>query len=554
MIKIEIIDDVAIIHRPFPFRFLQAINALSGRKVWGDGHVSIQATPANMRLLKESAPELQIIDNANKLDDQAAFEQLPTQHAKAELPDVGYRPAMELYQHQKHALALSWDREAYALLFDMGLGKSAILIANAGMLYQAGKIKGCIIVAPKGVHRQWVEQEIPKHLDSSIQHHIWLWKGKTIRFRIEEGLQFLAMNTDSLRTHQGQQTAMTFLELLGRKVMMVADESHNFKTYGTQRTRALLNFRPLVPYRRIATGTPIAKNIIDAWTQFMFLDQRILGHRYLSSFRSRYCIMGGWEGRQIIGQRNTEEFYSLIAPHSYRLTKAEALDLPEKIYVAREYEMSETTHKAYKEMKDTLMVQFNDGTIADAQNAAVAMLRLQQIVCGSLPNEEGETKETGKERIEELLEIVRQVEGPVVVWARFIDNIKAIEAALNEEDDGRVVTYYGATGNKERQVAVEDFVLGRARYFVSNPAAGGVGLNLQGDCRNVVYFSNSFNYVERQQSEDRVHRIGTKGSVTYFDLVARRSVDRAILRSLRNKRDIATLTLDEIRMAVKEDA
>jgi SNF2 family DNA or RNA helicase len=285
----------------------------------------------------------------------------------------------------------------------------------------------------------------------------------------------------------------------------------------------------------------------------MFLDQRILGHRYLSSFRSRYCIMGGWEGRQIIGQRNTEEFYSLIAPHSYRLTKAEALDLPEKIYVTREYEMSETTHKAYKEMKDTLMVQFNDGTIADAQNAAVAMLRLQQIVCGSLPNEEGETKETGKERIEELLEIVRQVEGPVVVWARFIDNIKVIAAAL--QDEGLVVTYYGATSAEQRAEAVNSFCSGQARFFVSNPAAGGVGLNLQSSgCQTVVYYSNSFNYVERMQSEDRLHRIGTRGAVTYFDIVARKSVDRAILRSLRNKRDIATLTLDEIRMAVKEDA
>lgn len=550
MIKIEIIDDVAIIHRPFPFRFMQAIQAISGRKIWGDGHVSIQATPANMRLLQESGSELQLIDNGGALKAQNKLENLPTQHAKAELPDIGYQPALPLYQHQQHALALSWDREAYALLFDLGLGKTAILIANAGMLYKAGKIKGCLVVAPKGVHRQWLEQELPKHLDASIVHQCWLWKGKTIKFKFGEGLQFLAMNTDSLRTHQGQQTAMTFLELCDRKALMVVDESHAYKQYGTQRTRALLNFRPIVPYRRIATGTPITRNILDAWTQFMFLDQRILGHKYLSSFRTRYCIMGGWEGRQIVGQRNVEEFSTLIAPHSYRLTKSEALDLPEKIYVTREYDMSETTAKIYKEMKDHFLVELSNGSISDAPNAAVVLLRLQQIVCGSLPTNEG-SQVTGKERINELLEVVRQVEGPVVVWARFIDNIRTIAEAL--KDEGEVRTYFGETSAKDRAIAVDDFNSNRARFFVSNPAAGGTGLNLQlSGCANVIYFSNDWSYVNRIQSEDRVHRIGTKGAVTYFDILATKSIDRMIMRSLRMKRELSSLTLDEIRQMIME--
>jgi SNF2 family DNA or RNA helicase len=308
--------------------------------------------------------------------------------------------------------------------------------------------------------------------------------------------------------------------------------------------------RERVAYRRISTGTPIAKNIVDSWTQFNFLDPRILGHKYMSSFRARYCVMGGWEGKQIIGQKNTEEFYQMIAPHSYRLTKAEVLDLPPKQYVVREYDMSDRTWHHYRELRDNFLTQFEDGSITDVANAAVALLRLQQIVCGAVPSDSG-TQDIGTERIEQCLEVVRQVSGPVIIWARFRDNIAQLQAALErEEGDGSVVTYYGDTNAADRKKAVEKFLGEEARFFVSNPAAGGVGLNLQGKCQNVIYYSNSFNYVERIQSEDRTHRIGTVGQVTYFDLVARKSVDRLILRNLRTKSEISQLTFDQIRRGI----
>jgi SNF2 family DNA or RNA helicase len=268
--------------------------------------------------------------------------------------------------------------------------------------------------------------------------------------------------------------------------------------------------------------------------------------------------MGGWEGKQIVGQKNLEEFYSLIAPRSFRLTKAEAIDLPPKIYATREYEMGEASRRHYESLKNTFMTEMNNGSIVDVTNATTALLRLQQIVCGYLPVQvtDGETESTAieifsNERLDIMMDIIDQVEGPVIIWARFIADIQRIATMLDEKFKGKVsVTYYGATSTADREKARTEFLNGTKRFFVSNPAAGGTGLNLQGKCQTVIYYSNSFDALHRWQSEDRTHRMGTTGAVTYFDLVASFSVDKAILRSLKAKKSLSSLTLDEIRQAI----
>lgn len=560
MIKVEVWSDgKATAFGPFPFPFVRIVNTLSGRKIWKSAQsVKIDATPANLRVLKSTDYEIEFIDREGIMDAQATLEALPTQHAKPEPLVSPYTPGIKYYDHQENALALSWEREVYALLFEMGLGKTAIIIANAGMLHLAGRLTGILIIAPKGVHRQWIEEEIPKHLDKQVKWNGVLWNKKRIKnfHQMARGLTFFAMNSDAIRTKDGLATAEDFVREHRGKLMIAVDESHDFKGQSTDRTRNLMHLRDLAMeggaklYRRISSGTPIAKDIVDAWSQFNFLDSRIIGQKYLSAFKARYCIIDRRQRDKVVGQINTEEFYSLIAPHCFRLTKAEALDLPPKIYVTREYEMGAETRRHYDEMKETLLTSMEDGTIVDGVNAAVALLRLHQIVCGHLSTMEDEKKiiyKFGGERIEVLLDILRQTEGPTVVWCRFIPDRHVISEALTKE--GISFAAYAGT-DAEKSAAKADFLAGRKRVFISNQASGGTGLNLQGECANVIYYSNSFNAVHRWQSEDRTHRIGMKGAVTYFDITARKSVDRTILRNLKAKKDLADLTLDEIRKSI----
>lgn len=550
MIRAEVTGETAVLHGPFPFAFIKTVSALSGRKIWmGTAQVKIQANPANIRTLKRCDHEIEWIDKTGDLAQQEVFENLATQHSGRVAIQTEYQPRVALFAHQQRALEISAHRESYALLWEMGLGKSAGLVANSGVLWSAGKLTGVLVVAPKGVHSQWLSEQVPTHFNGPFRCVVWKKKElekKEISQQKDE-LVWFSINIDALRTDKGRKACEDFLAAHKNASMMIVDESHNIKDYSAQRTKAAFAIGKLARYRRIATGTPIAKNIVDAWSQFGFLDPNILGHRYMTSFRARYCIMGGWEGRQIIGQKNVEEFYQLIAPHSFRMTKEEALDLPPKIYITKEYEMGDETRKHYKAIKDTLLTALDDGSLLDAKNGAVAMGRLQQVICGHLPREDGTMMEIGNERMDILLDIVGQRTGPIVIWHRFIEDGKRIIHHLTEA--GEIAVRYLGT-DAERQAAKDAFLSGEARIFVSNPKTGGVGLNLQGDCETVIYYSNSFDALDRWQSEDRVHRTGMKRAVTYFDIVARKSVDRVILRNLRAKKSISDLTLDDIRKSL----
>jgi len=533
---------------PFPFPFIRLINSLAGRKNWdGLNSVKIEGTPSNLRILQESDYAIEFQDRIGQLTEMEKVQSMPTQHASAPDEPLDYNFNETPYDHQDKCIRLSWFREYYALLFDVGLGKTFIMIVTAGILFLRGKITGVLVLAPKGVHRQWIDEEIPRHMDKRIAWSGIVWKKKRITdWKLPaKKLTFFAMNTDAIRTKDGLASAKAFMKTHSGKVALFIDESHDFKNQASDRTRALNELGEMATYRRIATGTPQAKNVMDLFTQFEFLSPLILGCKYLSSFRARYCISGK-DGRTVVAQKNTEELYSLIAPHSFRLTKEEAIDLPPKIYSVREYEMSNATRKHYDEMKKTLLTEMDDGTIVDGVNAAVGLLRLHQIVCGHLPGE-GEMHRFGGERVEAMMDIVDLSTGPIVIWCRFIEDRAVITEALKKAGETFVV-YEG--NDNERSAARDAFLSGKARCFVSNPRSGGVGLNLQGHCQTVIFFSNSFNAVDRWQADGRTHRIGTLGTVTYFDLVATKSVDRSILRNLKNKKDLADLTLDEIRQAI----
>jgi SNF2 family DNA or RNA helicase len=560
MINVVVEGFYATAFGPFPFAFLSLVTRLSGRKLWKNSKsVRFDATPGNIRLLRESEFELSWEDKTGDMAAIDELELLPTQHVPTPERRTKYFPKTPLRDYQLKALSLSHDRHSYAYLLEMGLGKTAIALANIGSLFVEGKITAALILAPDGVHAQWINEQIPEHFDPWIPIDAILWKGKRIEGEAlgprAQALTLLAMNTDAIRTVRGVETANELIARHRGKVILVIDESHMIKSGSSLRTIAAWALGEKVAYRRILTGTPISKNLLDAWAQFMFLDPRILGQRYMTAFRARYCYLGGYNGDTVVAHKNVEEFYRLIAPHSFRLTKAEAIDLPPKIYATRDYRMSAKTRKHYENLKATFMTQLDNGDIVEARTALVALGRLQQVVCGYLPDAEDNITRIDHDRLDQLMEIIHQVEGQVIIWARFTPDIIAIEELLNAEAGEKVaVTYYGETATTLRYEAVKEFISGQVRYFISNQASGGVGLNLQlGGCQTNIYYSNSFNALHRWQSEDRTHRLGTKGAVTYFDIVATASVDRVILKNLRAKKSLSDLSLDDIRQSIRDE-
>lgn len=555
MIRVEIKGDIASIHGPFHIEFLRVISRLSGRKAYhGNKLVNVEASGSNLAVLKESGFEIDWQDSTGALRELHELEMLATQHSSAPKIDTPYLPNPEYpyLSHMEHCLNLSWDRTAYALLLDMGLCKTSITIHNFGILFKKGLITAVLIFAPKGVHRQWLSEEITKHIDPTIKLNMILWDKKekytTKDFVTQGALNVFALNIDAVRTEAGQIAAAAFVRAHKGRVFMVVDESHEIKNYSSTRTREMMQLGIHCAYRRILTGTPISKSLADLWSQFMFLDPRIIGINYLSAFKLRFCHVGGFGNKQIVGSKNVEEFYKIIAPHSYRLTKAEATDLPPKVYSRRIYEMDDETRAHYDDLKHSFMTDLKSGQTIDAKNMLDCIIKMQQLLSGfvTIDAKTREFNRISSQRSLIAIDMLGQIEGQAIVWAVFKPDIIILKELIREKLKEEVALLDDIEQYKKRNV----------RIALLNPASGGVGLNLQfknpGD-NNAIYYNNTNRAIHRWQSEDRIWRTGMGGSAFIWDIICHRTVDDGVLSNLKDKKDLADLVLDEIRMIISGD-
>jgi len=443
----------------------------------------------------------------------------------------------------------------------MGTGKSKVLIDNMSMLYDHGKINGALILAPKGVYRNWQRQEIPTHLPSHIEDFTVAWTPTPNKIEKELldsilkdpkdlTLDIFLMNIEALHTTKGARFAERFLN--GHRALVVIDESTTIKNPKAIRTKNALKLSTLAKYRRILTGSPVTRDPIDLFSQCEFLDPAILGHASYYSFKNRYTVqvrtnVGTHTFNKVVGYKNLDELSHLLTPYSYRVLKEDCLDLPEKIYTKRQVDLTPEQHKAYKEMKEIALTFFEDGSVLSASTVMTQLLRLHQISCGHLVTESGETKVFKNNRITELMDILEEVDGKVIIWANYRQDIRTIYDTISKKyGKETVATYYGDTPDDERQGIVQKFQDkdSSLRYFVGNQQTAGYGLTLTA-AKTVVYYSNNYDLEKRIQSEDRAHRIGQKSNVTYIDLIAEKTVDERIVKALRNKINIASKVLGE---------
>ena len=534
---------------PYNSKMMHALNRLEGAKRWAANRTfSFENSPYNIEVWRSVFPDCEVEDG--------------TQNAGTAVVDGGLfdlgvdRPTFQYKTqpraHQAKALKKISELDACGLFMDVGTGKSWTAIAMMGRRWCEGKTEHILLIAKNGVHQQWVTEEIPKHMSEVVPHKAVVF-GKTktaerefvnmLRF---EGLKIFAINIDAVITKNGENRVREFINAAKGRCMMVVDESQDIKNLTAQRTKNAILFGNLCKYRMIMTGTPIAKNVMDLFSQFKFLNGNILGHRYLTTFRNEYCHVRQTDfGPLITGYKNLEKLYERIDPHIFRITSEEALDLPPKVYVTRQFSLSDQQKKLMKELKEQFFIQAKEKDFSSVSNAAGLLTKLQQISCGYLPMDEGEPMELPNPRMDELQNILDQREGKAIIWCRFNRDIEKVMTQLRP----LAVHYYGKTTQVERERHKAMFLdpASPIRYLVASPEAAGTGLNLQGSCNTNIYYSNSFNSLARWQSEGRTWRDGTIGTVTYFDLIANRSPDAKILKNLQDKKSISDLTLDEYR-------
>jgi len=470
---------------------------------------------------------------------------------------MNYKFKTKPYAHQITALEKSWNKETYAYFMEMGTGKTKVLIDNAAMLYDKGKIDGLLIVAPKGVVGTWYDQELPTHLPDHIENVTVLWQANITKgqqekldtlFETETALHILIMNVEALSTTKGTDFAAKFIN--SHNTLMVIDESTTIKNPSAKRTKNILNLSTNTKYRRIMTGSPVTKNPLDLYSQCEFLSSWLLDFTSYYAFRNRYAEMKTLylRGRsiQVVDKfKNLHELSEQLKGFSYRVLKEDCLDLPEKNWTKRQITLTPDQRKIYNQMKETALATLN-GKQATTMTVLTQLMRLHQITCGHFTADDGTIQRIDNNRVNELMDILSEMEGKAIIWAHYQWDIKdIIKEIVKVHGPGSVVDYYGLTPQDERQGNIKKFQSDpRCRFLVGTPATGGYGLTLTA-ANTVIYYSNGYDLEKRLQSEDRAHRIGQKKNVTYVDIIAEDTVDEKIVKSLRKKVNIATEIMGE---------
>jgi SNF2 family DNA or RNA helicase len=247
----------------------------------------------------------------------------------------------------------------------------------------------------------------------------------------------------------------------------------------------------------------------------------------------------------VVGYQNLSELSDKLKPFSYRVLKDDCLDLPDKVYMKRQIDLTPEQIRLYRQMKQEALATLNGKTVTTV-TALTQIMRLQQITCGHFVADDGTTQEIKNNRITELMDVLDEIEGKAIIWGHWQKDIQNMVDEIEKvHGPGSVVSYYGLTPQDERQDNIRKFQSDpKCRFMVGTPSTGGYGITLTA-ANTVIYYSNGYDLEKRLQSEDRAHRIGQKKNVTYIDIIAEKTVDEKIQKSLRKKINIASEVLGE---------
>ena len=370
-----------------------------------------------------------------------------------------------------------------------------------------------------------------------------------ITFQNEVSDDNLPANVESLSTKKGVAFAEKFLN--SHRTLMAIDESTTIKNPEAKRTKSICQLGLATKYNRILTGSPVTKSPLDLYKQCDFLMPELLGHSSYYSFRTRYAVMrtanfGGRSVQIVVGYRNLDELSEKLKEFSYRVLKDECLDLPKKTFMKRTINLTPDQSKAYSQMKELALASVK-GKTATTATVLTQLMRMQQITCGNFVADDGTTVDLETNRLPELMNVLDEVEGKVVIWAHFQRDVnRIIEVISKKYGDDSFVDYYGLTPQEDRQKNIKKFQDPRSpvRFFIGTTQTGGYGITLTA-ASTMIYYSNGYDLEKRQQSEARIDRIGQEKPMTYIDIMAEDTIDMKIVKSLRSKVNIATEIMGE---------
>ena len=461
------------------------------------------------------------------------------------------------FNHQIKGMELAINRfnnstlysKGFALLMEMGTGKTLTSILIAGKLYQEDKINKVLIVAPLSILGVW-EQEFIKF--ANFEYDLKVLAGslankrkQLMSFKDDEKLKIAIVNYESAWRMKD--------ELLKFNAdLIIADEGHKLKDNRSSQSKGMQELGDKARYKLLLTGTVITNKEIDIFSQYRFLDKSIFGDSFYK-WRNYYFTMGGYGLHTPIFKKTlTDEFQNKFMSIAYRVRKDECLDLPQITEEVRALDLEPEAMKVYKQLEDEMFARFKDDKELTVTNVLTKILRLSQVTGGYLPNDnDSQSINISTVKMEALIDIIdsaRQEDKKVVVIARFNEELNAIENMLKLKK----INYSVVRGSiKNRDEQISDFQNNpEFKVFVGQIATCGLGITLTA-ASIMVFYSMDYSMSNFEQCKARIHRAGQKENCHYIYLVCKNTIDRKVLRALRNKIDLAKSLVYDFRTGKK---
>lgn len=428
-----------------------------------------------------------------------------------------------LYKHQQAAVDKLKRPRVGAFFMEMGTGKTRAAIEL--VLLRQHRISKVVWFCPVSL-KSTIDYEIHKHVQNTSTH---VFDHKTSMSNIPAADWYI-VGTESMSS--SNRVVLTVADLIDDKTFVIVDESELIKGHHSKRTRRITDLCAKARYRLILTGTPMTQGVVDLFAQMRFLSPVILGYHSFYSFARNHLEYSEKYPGMIVRTHKTEQLAAKIKPYVYQVTKAECLDLPDKLYETRYFDMSVDQGEAYWQAKQEILMDIDSDHLT-----SYTMFRLftalQQIVSGFWnrrdKNGEMQFSKLDCERLSMLSSVVRSIpeSEKIIIWCKYKYSIHAIADMLcSEYGRDSVALFYGDLSEKKRDVQMKNF-RDTARFFVASQQCGARGLTLN-EANYVIFYEDEFKYANRLQAEDRNHRIGQNKPVTYISIVCCNSIDERI--------------------------
>ena len=476
----------------------------------------------------------------------------------ADMADYPFR--MPPMAHQWKEFIEHKDDDARALLWTMRTGKTKSTLDLACYRWAKGDIQAVLVIAPNGVHCNWVRRQLPQHMWETVPYVAHAWQAseshkpehaasleRVLSCR-GETLAVLAVNSESIIHDKPAKIIARFLRRHQGKCMLVVDESHDFRSPGSKRTKRARSLKRYCRVRRILTGTAVSNSPLAAYSQFELLDDHALGFENFADFEGHFAYYvqertkGGRSYERLDHYRNLDDLQGRMARWASVVLREDVDDMPDLVMDERTVVLPEAQMKAYRTLLKEMIVELEDGGEVEAIDGGARLVKLQQMLGGFVVDVDGQVRELVSDeenpRLQAMLDEVRSSDGKAIVWCKYREDIRRVVRAL-AADGIRCVEYHGAVHSQaKRQQAIDDFNNDPSvRIFVGQPKAGGQGLDLSA-ADLILWYSHTFDLIERDQANERATQIGGK-TVTIKDFVTPGTVDEYILANLNEKRAVS---------------